>query len=443
MKKWRLTSTERYPIPYPTCEEVEVVKLKHFLQFEIEIENKMMFKLNAALFIAVQLIFPSFVDAFAVRVETTDRKRRLGKKSFIQRQERGKLQKIASAEELKDLASTFDRRKPGSDGYWKGWKHWCMLAIESIRYDLSENLPYPTDKAKFENLFYRLGVAADMGDMPSFSDPGARSGYALEFFSRARNLADLYIDAFNPSYTFPEFWVETMLETPMLGGNNENGEPYHMVSLGGGPAFDFVGAALASSFSTSTTGEGSRAIKATILDYEEGWGDLVEAMDVSTRNILQELYFSCKWGGKCDITKPLKDPSNVACLEAMDSTELWTCQYCVAENLNLLRESNYIFFRDLFENAKDGAIFIMTETHPRIWPELYKLMKDHCTYMEIGFNKNGRQMLLRKGTDSRQSTPLISKKDRELLEKFENIGRYHERKMNAGWERKEQKIRGS
>ena len=441
---------------------------------------------KAALFIAIQLTalapYHFFIDAFAV--ETKARKR-LGKKSFIQKKERGNLQKIASPEDLKELASSYAARKPGSNSYWKGWKHWCVLAIESIRYDLSGNLPYPADKAKFENLFFRLGVAADVGEMPSFSDAGARSGYALEFFCRARNLADLYMDAFNPSYTFPEHWVETMLATPMLGGGASNvnrvddGDgygyadkdkdigPYEMVSLGGGPAFDFVGAALASSFSTYTNsnkntdsnaitvGGGSgtspipREIKATILDYEEGWGDLVEAMNVSTRNILQQSHLhsqlSCEWGGKCDITKPLKDPSNVACMKAMHSTELWTCQYCVAENANRLRESNYIFFHDLFEHAKDGAVFIITETHPRIWPEFYELIKEHCTYMQIGFNKNGRQMLLRKrsASDPEQTAPLISNQDRELVEKFENISRYHERKINSGWTRQAQKVRGS
>ena len=79
--------------------------------------------------------------------------------------------------------------------------------------------------------------------------------------------------------------------------------------------------------------------------------------------------------------------------------------------------------------------------HPRLWPDFYHLIKEHCPYMEIGFNKNGRQMLVRKGMDSAQVTPLISGKDLELVDKFEKIGKYHQRKINSGWERQAQKIR--
>ncbi|KAL3939591.1 MAG: hypothetical protein SGBAC_005704 [Bacillariaceae sp.] len=379
-------------------------------------------------------------DAFAV--ETTALKR-LGKKSFIQKQDRGALQEITTPDELKDIASSYSQRHLGSSSFLKGWQHWKMLAIESIRYDLSCNLPYPADKTKFENLFFRLGVAADLGEMPSFSDPGARSGYALEFFCRARNLAELYIDALNPSIDIPQNWVESMKASPMLAGNSHNNSAYEMVSLGGGPGFDFVGSAMAASFATATFGEmsESRAIQATVFDYEEGWGDLVEAMDTSTRRVLKQSKLSCRWGGGCDITKSLDDPSNAGCLEAAISTDLWICQYCVAENAIRLRESKYIFFRELFRCAKEGSAFVLTETHPRVWPEFYEMMKEHCPYMEIGFHKNGRQLLVRKSLDSGQNSPLISKADLKLVKKFESIGKFHKRKLNSGWERQEKKNR--
>mmetsp|Transcript_26190 Transcript_26190/g.39655 ORF Transcript_26190/g.39655 Transcript_26190/m.39655 type:complete len:397 (+) Transcript_26190:52-1242(+) len=388
-----------------------------------------------ALFFSAQLIHQcNFVQAYTVG--TTTRKR-LGSNSFIRKQERGKLRDVSSSNELKELASTFISRKRGSNNYYKAWKQWSCLALDSIRYDLSKNLPYPADRAKFENLFFRLGIAADVGQMPSFSDPGARSGYALEFFSRARNLADLYFDALNPSFIFPKDWVNSMMETPMHAGN----EPYHIVSLGGGPGFDFVSAALVSSFSATTLEKEPAVIKATIFDYEEGWSDLVEAMGASTRNILQQQESTCKWGGKCDITRPLNHPRNQACLELVGSTQLWTCQYCFAENSNLLRESNCIFFRDLFENAKDGALFVFTETNPRIWPDLCHLMEEHCPYMQIGFNKKGREMLLRKSVCSNRTKPLMSEKDRKMVEKFDYLSKHHQQKIDAGWHRQKQKTR--
>jgi len=424
----------------------------------------------SAFFIASQhhLTHPSNYLANAYTVGETERKR-LGRNSFLLKQERRGNKhlhyntdddNIASPEELKALASTFQTRKAGSNSYWKGWKQWSTLALESIRQDLSHNLPHPASKSNFEKLFFRLGVAADCGEMPSFEDAGARSGYALEFFGRAANLSNLYVDALNKEYVFPDHWVEAMHETPMLAGHAGMKEgPYQMVSLGGGPGFDFVAAALASSFSATTQEKESSStpsIKATILDYEEGWGDLVKAMGSSTSKVLQQPDFTCEWGGKCDITKPLHHPSNTACLEAISTAQLWTCQYCLAENANLLKESKYVFFRDLFENATDGAIFVITETHPRIWPDLCVLIEEFCPYIQIGFNKNGRQMLLRKNSinskqiltqtkTKQQDKPLMmmNEKDRLLLAKFQDIDRFQRRKIDSGYMRQAPKIRGS
>mmetsp|Transcript_11081 Transcript_11081/g.27261 ORF Transcript_11081/g.27261 Transcript_11081/m.27261 type:complete len:429 (+) Transcript_11081:68-1354(+) len=407
--------------------------------------------------------WPVIADAFsapaqtAIGVETTARKR-MGKKSFLLKQSRDKLPPISTPAELHGLASSLSRRKRGSQSFYKGWIHWRAAALDAIRYDLSRNLPQEADTKNFENLFFRLGVASDVGRMPSFEDAGARSGYAVEFFCRARNLADLYVDGWNPYYEFPRFWLDSLMETPMLGGGScddaaaEFGdEPYSMVSLGGGPGFDYVGAALAASFSTYTSssanetsshGHNEKRMKATILDYEEGWGDLVHAMGNSTQRILQSPQLECSWGGKCDITKSILDPSNEACLRLVDTTDLWTCQYCVAENAESLRESKYVFFHDLFERAMVGSVFVLTEVHPRLWPEFYRLIEEHCPYMSAGFNRNGRQMMLRK---ERQRTPpqSISEKDRRLLKKFEDLGRYHERKIRSGWERQVPKRRGA
>ena len=102
-----------------------------------------------------------------------------------------------------------------------------------------------------------------------------------------------------------------------------------MVSLGGGPGFDYVSAALATSFcsyytsSSSSTNKSSSqeqtaVIKATILDYEEGWADLVQTMANSTQYILQNSNLQCNWGGKNDITKSIFHPNNVACLELVN-----------------------------------------------------------------------------------------------------------------------------
>ncbi len=381
----------------------------------------------------------SSVSGFAVEVNTKGRKR-LGKKSFIYKQERNAEIQIASNSEIRDLASKNTVKTPGSKSQIKLWHQWVDLTISSIRYDLSCNLNVPADTARFENLFYNLGVAADNGQMPSFEDPGARSGYALEFFCRARQLADLFLDSLIPDYTFPDFWVDEMMKTPMLGGGRDaSARPYRIVSLGGGPAFDFVGVALAAMFSAS--GEECAPMHATIYDYEEGWGDLVESMDVATRNILQQSQLSCQWGGKCDITKPISHENNSAFAPELGVNDMFVCQFCIAENANLLRESNFVFFKELFEKSAEGSIFIFTETTPRIWPELYDVVEEHCRYMEVGFNQKGRQMLLKKGKVNMNAVALNSC-DTDLLMDFREIATRHQRKLDSGYTRQVRKIRG-
>lgn len=396
--------------------------------------------------------------------------KRSGRNSFLQKQQQPQSYKrtqklnILSPDELHDLAISLSKRKPGSNGFSRGWIQYRTAALDSIRYHLYTNLPHPADKANFEQLFFNLGVASDRGEMPSFEDAGARSGYAVEFFCRAKNLADLFADTFNTDYEFPEYWLEGLRGSPVLG-SSDSGD-YSVVSLGGGPGFDYVSAAVATSYcsyieslrdeeDTDAGDESSNSLKlhATILDYEEGWGDLVRAMVNSTQIILDpsSSALSCDWGGKCDITQSIFHPSNAACALLLDSTNLWVCQYCVAENAQKLHESNYIFFRELFQHSQPGTLFVLSEVHPRLWPKFYELLEDESCHMEeVGFNKNGRQMLLRKGCSNSitsaqrtNSSPTLSEKDRKLLEKFIELGKFHERKMEAGWQRQEPKIRGA
>jgi len=397
--------------------------------------------LQKILLVSVVMLKFSTQHVQSFSADKTMARKRLGKKSFIQKQERGKLRHIPSSEELHDLAVTSSFRHPGSINHRKAWKHWSAMAIDAIRYDLSSNLPCPADKNAFENLFFRLGVAADKGIMPSFEDRGSRAGYALEFFCRARNLADLLMDVLNPKYEFPDDWRDAILKTPMLRGDDTGitGDSYNMISLGGGPGFDSVALSLAASFSAH--GKESSAINAIILDYEEGWCDLVKAMDESTRNVLEQPNLSCEWGGKCDITKGFGDPINAVCLQEIGNAQMIVCQYCVAENANLLRESDFIFFRDMFEKASNGALFIFTETTPRIWPGLCKLMEEYCPYMQVAFVRNGRQMLIMK--KDCKTNLFMRDEDKRLMREFQEISKFHQRKISSGWERQEQKIRGS
>ena len=209
-----------------------------------------------------------------------------------------------------------------------------------------------------------------------------------------------------------------------------------MTSLGGGPGFDFVAVALMATFSASGNTQRLPSFRATILDYEEGWGDIVAAMGESTKRVLQPKDWTMEWGGKCDITQSLLDhPNNAACKERLASTDVWICQYCVAENAQKLREAQYIFFKELWDSMPIGSITILTETTPRLWPEFYDIIQEHCPFMEVGFpNQRGPQLLLRKRSPA-GSHPTLSSRDTELLQEFRDMAARHESRLLSGWER--------
>ena len=65
--------------------------------------------------------------------------------------------------------------------------------------------------------------------------------------------------------------------------------------------------------------------------------------------------------------------------------------------------------------------------------------------MQLGFNKNGRQMLLRKRSskycDEQEQQEMISDKDLKLVKKYEELAFYHSRKIDSGWVRQASKRR--
>jgi len=381
------------------------------------------------------------------------------------------------------------------------------MAVESIQKDLGKRLLLAdqTDedvRESFEKLFFDLGVAADVGAMPSFESEAARKGYALEFFCRGRALAEFLLETSSNADlensdggddTYPGFWTRSLRspECPILAASTSMSETpkpstYEIVSLGGGPGFDFVGVALAAAFSFHTTASSgsngtipSADIHVTTMDYEEGWSDLVSAMDRSTRNLLTPSTnetslsklpaMSCDWGGKCDITKSiLHEPVNANCKKLLQvddqgvASRLWICQYCVAENAKALRDSDYVFLKELVREMPVGTLVLLTEVVPRLWPEMVQMLhrEELLPFVDVGFRKgyNGKQFMLGKRGVRRPTKDITSEhnpledrdpfesldeRSRDQLEHFERLASYHERKVDSGWKRQGRKANGS
>jgi len=336
-----------------------------------------------------------------------------------------------SAESLQKLVRQNKHRKIGSLRYIASWRHWSQQVIDTMRFHLADNLENPVDRDSFEQLWFELGQAADQGNMPSFGDAGSRSGYVLDFFCRSRMLADVLVDLDqNPTVSFANF------VTPVQ--NNCN-----VLSIGGGPGFDHVGASLVASFYNSHQ-EHPVSVRTTVFDYEEGWHDLVASMSTAESLTLPDQPHSLHWGGKCDITKPMGDLSNVACMQQVASTDLFVSQYCVAENANQLQQSDFCFFRDLFKASKEGSVFILTETTPRLWPAFVDLALE-CSNLEVSFvrnlgrGKSGPHLIVRKTKDAAG----LNEFQQQEYERFQELGRLHERKLANNWSRQKRKVRGA
>ena len=312
-------------------------------------------------------------------------------------------------EELQHLTKTITRKVPGSLQYQKTWITWSTLAIEHIRYDFSRRLPHPADRTATRALEHELALVGDTGVVqPSlFGDPGSRSGYALDFFGRVRRLADtvLFVRQQQDDEVVVKLIQDALLQLLSTSEDRRGGVDgsyeCRVASIGGGPGYDYVGLCLVATFLSFSTGQRGFPIQVTVFDNEVGWSDLVECMEQSTNRIMRQLHSegnSCSFGGGCDITKGMDDSVNHRFRDVIAVSKIIICQYCIAENAVALRESAFIFFRELFARANEGTIFVFTETTHRLWPDLVDQL---ATGFEVAFVKNRSfQLLIRKRRDA-------------------------------------------
>lgn len=397
--------------------------------------------------------------------------------------------------ELLALSQRHSAKVPGSESYRRAYNQFSEAALSSVRSGLEACLPVAVDRGATEDLSFRLGMAADVGAMPSFAHPGARAGYALGYFCRARLLADVLFAAqaterarsrLGERAPDLDAGVDADVPVPSQGSvPNFLGECVHDLlvaghrdvarvgSLGGGPGFDFVAAAVLASHASLErrarsvgTGDGGyarlstlppTAIEATVFEYEGGWSDIVPSMEAAVQESMgsgHALGF-----GRCDITLPLTHGTNAACRAAAGRTDLWICSYCVAENAGLLRSGSFGFFRQLFNEAPQGTLFVFTETTHRLWPEIVDAaMRPEgnadadvaqsellgrsgfdVSFPRItrGRGKSGFQLAMRKRAGAR-----LGAEELTLCARFRMDNERHECKISGGWQRQQRKVRG-
>ena len=334
---------------------------------------------------------------------------------------------VAGRQCIHALKARAARKVPRSLSYRKLQKTYYHRVGEDIKHELQSRyitgskadiLLYPATK----RLEQELGIGATQGIMPDFSDETALFGYSLQHFGRTRLLFDLI------TQTQPD-WLESRVRELFYTRSNSGGivsrSPcIDLISLGGGPGYDYITAAILSEFCSGL----DMRVKAQIFDYETNWESIVHSVENATQKILGHDRHTCTFG-RCDITQQLSDVTNV---EVSLDGHIYTCSYCIHENAVALRNGNWSFFRDLFEEADDGSLFFFTDTTHRLWPELAEVAKDsrlRYSTPRICSGKSGWQFVAFKDVRHPGDIYYNTAISRELLQRFKTDNDAHLSKL--------------
>mmetsp|Transcript_10733 Transcript_10733/g.19462 ORF Transcript_10733/g.19462 Transcript_10733/m.19462 type:complete len:373 (+) Transcript_10733:31-1149(+) len=356
---------------------------------------------------------------------------------------------------IQELKARATRKVPRSSSYRKLWRNYCHRFAEDVQDELRQIIGSNVDYMRAaQRLEFELGATgANQGVMPDFSNDSALRGYSLQHFGRVRLLGDLI------TQTQPE-WLERRVEElfPITGAGGRKSSSdsnsifddespgkqvppkVDLVSLGGGPGYDFVAGAALSEYRSGPD------VHAHVYEYENQWESSVHSMKSAAHAILGSDRHRCNFG-HCDITLPLSDAINAEVAEgANDEGKIFVCSYCVVENALALRSRDWTFFRDLFAEAADGALFFIPDTTHRLWPELAGVAKDaglRFATPHLRCGKAGWHFVAFKDAghpgDRYYNTAIC----RDLLERFKADNAAHLNRLERGWKRESRKIKGS
>jgi len=355
--------------------------------------------------------------------------------------------------DIHKLSARANLKIPGSASHRRLWRHFLHRFCENVQAELRRD--YAGYSKEIDTacasraLEASLGaVGADQGRMPNFSAGGeaALRGYSIEHFGRVRLLGQLM------AQPEPEWLEGRVAELFSRGGGHHNDihakitTPSHidLFSLGGGPGYDYVSAVALSEYRCGPS------VRAKVYEYERQWKNVVSSVERATNSAaLSDCHHSCDFGG-CDVTLPLGDIANEDLAKRVaDSSEdnrIFICSYCVAENAVALRDENWAFFRDLFEEAGEGDLFFITDTTHRLWPELAGISKDaglRFVTPHIKAGKVGWQFAAMKNGHSPGEDYYRKAINKDLMERFKADNSAHLHRLERGYKREDRKVRGA
>ena len=339
---------------------------------------------------------------------------------------------------IQDLAVKAGLKVPGSSQHRKLWRQFCHRFVEEVQDNLRRNSEFAAiDGVAARSLESDLGaIGANTGVTPDFSNESALRGYTLNHFGRARLLGDLV------ALRDPD-WLEGRIAELFSRGSGQgikSPKPPSRVkvaSLGGGPGYDYV------SLSALTEFRQGPRVYTTVYEHETLWRDIVSSVERATHSILSNDRHKCDFA-RCDITLPLCNV-NADVADATNSTHIFTCCYCIAENAVALRDQDWAFFRHLFQEANNGTLFCFTDTTHRLWPELFHVARDaklRIATPHVRCGKVGWQFVALKDGSNPGCQYYSTAIDPKVFNRFERDNEAHIRRLKNGWKREKRKARG-
>ena len=304
-----------------------------------------------------------------------------------------------------------------ADATWL-WRLYARTTLRAIRTrvatgtGLSSSRRRAVDHEATSRLLAALSASASSGEMPRFDEAGALAGYTtFHLINRAGKVADLLrvaasskrrLSVASPSWSAVPSAVlsavPSALPSVVAPAHGCSGAPCRapvglapsvVVSLGGGPAYDFAALAMLRAYEAMEAGTGEgEPLQVHVLDFELGWKADAEAVSEATCTVLSTTLRGGGGGGgdgiggrlsgrldngvahqmlfgKCDLTQPLEAVSNAAVRSALPHARLFICSYVICENAQRLRATGYTFFADLMAAAAPGTVLAFSETTHR------------------------------------------------------------------------------
>jgi len=293
------------------------------------------------------------------------------------------------------------------------WQQFHRLHAEKIKTRLLKKLP-AIEKKSIDELKKKLCESTNNGQMPSFANSAARSGYIASKINRAINIPNLF---FSKSLQNIRAELFAKRQTPRI---------VRLASIGGGPGFDVIGIDIFINYLRTNT-----QLLSVVYDYEEGWRGAVNALnDIMSQSNTNSTKQPVAVFNICDITQNLTAKVNDHLQKHVKDYDIFAFSFVCVENYQLLKGSNYTFLDALFAEASYGSLFIFSDSTHRLWPDIYKISQcqTHALHVLVPFARSCHYaLILQKALhtqDSKSLNEAISK-----LKIFEEHARHHERRQ--------------